>query len=91
MPLPRTRDQALTWVIQLVIEGLGADPAKVTAEARFEQDLGADSLDVAWLQSDIEDQLGVSFTPAETETLTTVGALAAAVANRLSPASAAPR
>ena len=44
---------------ELIIEGLGVDEDKVTLEATFEGDLGADSLDLFELVMAFEDEFGV--------------------------------
>ena len=51
------------------------DPAKITPEARFVDDLGADSLDSVELIMAVEEETGLSI-PEETATkLTTVGSV----------------
>ena len=44
---------------ELIIEGLGVDEDKVTLEATFEGDLGADSLDLFELVMAFEDELNI--------------------------------
>ena len=60
-------------VKKIVIEKLGVKPEEVTNEARFIDDLGADSLDTVELIMALEEQFGVEVPDEEAEKLTTVG------------------
>lgn len=44
---------------QIIIDELGVDEAKVTPEARFVDDLGADSLDTVELVMRVEEEFGI--------------------------------
>lgn len=57
----------------LIIEKLGVDAAEVTPEARFIDDLGADSLDIVELIMDLEDEFDLEIPDEEAEKLSTVG------------------
>jgi len=46
-------------VREIIVQQLGVDAAKVTAEASFVDDLGADSLDVVELVMAFEEEFGV--------------------------------
>ena len=62
-------------VKNIVVEQLGVNPEQVTREARFVDDLGADSLDSVELIMAVEEETGLSI-PEETATkLTTVGSV----------------
>ena len=45
-------------VVSIIVEKLGIDAAQVTEEARFTNDLGADSLDTVELIMEFEKELG---------------------------------
>ena len=45
-------------VKKIIVDLLGVDPDKVTPEARFREDLGADSLDLVELIMEFEEQFG---------------------------------
>lgn len=60
-------------VKKIVIEHLGVEAEKVTEDASFIDDLGADSLDVVELVMRIEEEFGVSIPDADAETIQTVG------------------
>lgn len=57
----------------IVVDKLGCDPEKVTAEASFITDLGADSLDTVELIMDFEKEFGIQIPDAEAEKIKTVG------------------
>lgn len=56
------------------VEVLSVDAAKVTKEARFAEDLDADSLDLVELVMALEEEFGVSVDEEELEGIETVGA-----------------
>lgn len=60
-------------VREIVVEQLGVKPEQVTAEAKFIEDLGADSLDVVELVMALEEEFGHEIPDEEAEKLTTVG------------------
>lgn len=59
-------------VKKIVIEHLGADAAKVTPEASFIDDLGADSLDTVELVMAFEEEFGVEIPDDAAEKILTV-------------------
>lgn len=59
----------------IIVEGTGADEAKITVEASFKEDLGLDSLDLFELVMKFEDEFGVEIPTDDLEQITTVGAL----------------
>ncbi|WP_181701813.1 acyl carrier protein [Chthonobacter albigriseus] len=60
-------------VKKIVIEHLGVDADKVTIEASFIEDLGADSLDTVELVMAFEEEFGVEIPDDAAETILTVG------------------
>ncbi|MBX3003875.1 MAG: acyl carrier protein [Anaerolineales bacterium] len=56
-----------------VVELLGVDEAKVTREARFREDLEADSLDIVELIMALEDKLSIEISDEDAQSITTVG------------------
>ncbi len=59
----------------IISEQLGVDKSKVTPEASFAGDLGADSLDSVELIMAIEDEFEIEITDEDAEKLKTVGEL----------------
>ncbi|MBM3327846.1 MAG: acyl carrier protein [Calditrichaeota bacterium] len=60
-------------VREIIVERLGVDAAKVTNEASFIDDLGADSLDTVELIMAFEEEFSIEIPDEEAEKLTTVG------------------
>lgn len=59
-------------VKKIVIEHLGVDEAKVTVEASFIDDLGADSLDTVELVMSFEEEFGIEIPDDAAEKILTV-------------------
>jgi acyl carrier protein len=59
-------------VKKIVVEHLGVEPEKVTPEASFIDDLGADSLDIVELVMALEEELNVEIPDDSAENITTV-------------------
>jgi acyl carrier protein len=68
-----SRDEVLTVMRDCAVELLKIDPAKVTEEATFADDLEADSLDVVELVMALEEKLDISIPEEELEGIKTVG------------------
>jgi len=66
-------DNAENKVKEIIINELGVDPEKVTAEASFVEDLGADSLDTVELVMAFEEEFGVDIPDEDAEQMRTVG------------------
>ena len=66
-------DSAEAKVKEIVINELGVDPEKVTHEASFVEDLGADSLDTVELVMAFEEEFGVDIPDEDAEKMRTVG------------------
>ncbi len=60
-------------VKEIIVEQLGVDASEVTEEAKFIEDLGADSLDTVELVMALEEEFNVEIPDEEAEKLTTVG------------------
>ena len=61
-----------TEVKQIVVEHLGIDESKVTPEAKFIDDLGADSLDTVELVMAFEEKFNIEIPDDAAETIQTV-------------------
>ena len=59
-------------VKEIIADKLGVDPAKVVDEARFVDDLGADSLDTVELVMALEEELGVEISNEEGQEIQSV-------------------
>ncbi|MBA2610234.1 MAG: acyl carrier protein [Actinobacteria bacterium] len=68
-----SRDEVLGVMRDAAVELLKVDPAKVTEEATFADDLEADSLDVVELVMALEEKLDISIPEEELEGIKTVG------------------
>ena len=60
-------------VKKIIVEHLGVDEAKVTDEASFIDDLGADSLDTVELVMAFGEEFGSEISDSEAEKILTVG------------------
>jgi len=60
-------------VKKMVADHLGADESKVTDEANFIDDLGADSLDTVELVMAFEEEFGSEISDSDAEKILTVG------------------
>ena len=66
-------DNVEAKVREIIINELGVEPEKVTPEASFVEDLGADSLDTVELVMAFEEEFGMEIPDEEAEKLQTVG------------------
>ena len=60
-------------VREIIINELGVEPDKVTDEASFVEDLGADSLDTVELVMAFEEEFGIDIPDEDAEQMRTVG------------------
>ena len=60
-------------VKEIIVEQLGVNPDQVTPEAKFIEDLGADSLDTVELVMAFEEEFGAEIPDEDAEQLQTVG------------------
>ncbi|MDY6876416.1 MAG: acyl carrier protein [Chloroflexota bacterium] len=70
-------------VKKIVVDLLGVEPDKVTQEARFREDLGADSLDLVELIMEFEDQFGGTISDDDAQQIKTVGGAVDYIEQRL--------
>ncbi|BCB18022.1 hypothetical protein OCUBac02_09160 [Bosea sp. ANAM02] len=66
-------------IARILVDALGVDREKVTADARLSDDLGADSLDAIEILTNIEMERDISISDTEAEAIVTVGDLASIV------------
>ena len=57
----------------IIVNQLGVDPAKIVTEARFREELGADSLDLVELIMGFEEEFGGQISDEEAQSIKTVG------------------
>lgn len=57
----------------IIVDLLGVDESKITPEARFREDLEADSLDLVELIMAFEDKFGGEISDEDAQKITTVG------------------
>ena len=62
-----------TEVKEIVVDLLGVDESKVTLDARFREDLEADSLDLVELIMAFEDKFGGEISDEDAQQITSVG------------------
>ena len=67
------REKAVDEVRAILVEQLGVDPAEVTVESSFQEDLNADSLDLVELIMEMEDRFKIKIPDEEAEKIATVG------------------
>jgi acyl carrier protein len=65
--------EVLERVTKIIVDRLGVDEAEVKLEAKFKDDLGADSLDVVELVMELEDEFDMEISDEDAEKIVTVG------------------
>jgi len=67
------RAEALTAICEVAVEVLSVDEGSVTEEARFKEDLDADSLDLVELVMGLEERFDITVPEEDLEGVATVG------------------
>ncbi len=70
-------------VKKIIVDRLEVDEDKVTPEASFKDDLGADSLDVVELVMELEDEFDMEISDEDAEKITTVGDAVAYIESKM--------
>tara|TARA_B100000315_G_C14344150_1_gene480974 strand:- start:276 stop:512 length:237 start_codon:yes stop_codon:yes gene_type:complete len=70
-------------VKEIIIDKLGVEDSKITMEAKFIEDLGADSLDTVELIMQFEEEFGIEIPDEEAEDLLSVGQAVDYITNKL--------
>ena len=68
---------------EIIIDKLGINDGKITMDAKFIDDLGADSLDTVELIMQFEEEFGIEIPDEEAEGLLSVGQAVDYIANKL--------
>jgi len=75
--------QVFEEIREIIVDLLGVDPEKVTMDARFKEDLEADSLDLVELIMALEDKFGAEISDEDAQSITTVGEAVKYIEERL--------
>jgi acyl carrier protein len=67
------KNEVFEKVKEIIVDRLGVDGTKVTIEARFREDLEADSLDLVELIMEFEDRFGGEISDEDAQAIKTVG------------------
>jgi len=62
-------------IAKVVVETLKVDRARISPASRFVEDLGADSVDMFTLLTQLEDEFGATIAEDDAEKLPTIGAV----------------
>ena len=78
-----SKDDIASKVKEITSEQLGVDESQITPEAKFVDDLGADSLDTVELVMALEEEFDLEISDEEAEKLTTVNRVVSYIEDRL--------
>jgi len=70
-------------VLDILVEQLGVQETQLTPDARLEEDLGADSLDIVEITMSVDERFNISVPDEVAEKVSTVGDLFEALADLL--------
>ena len=70
-------------VLDILVEQLGVQETQLTPDARLQEDLGADSLDIVEITMSVDERLNISVPDEVAEKVSTVGDLLQALADLL--------
>ena len=79
-----TREEIFEQVKVILVDTLSVDEEKVTMDARFQEDLETDSLDLVELVMTMEEKFGIKITDEEAAEIKTVGDAVDFVQKRIS-------
>jgi acyl carrier protein len=68
-----SRDEVFERVREVLAERLSVEESDITEEANFQEDLGADSLDLVEMIMELEDQFGIKIPDEDAQQIQTVG------------------
>ena len=75
--------ETFNTIKDIVVNKLGVDESKVTADARFIDDLGADSLDTVELIMQFEDDFNIEIPDEDAEKILSVGQAQEYISSRI--------
>ena len=78
-----TKDEIIKKVKEITSEQLGVDESQITPEAKFIDDLGADSLDIVELVMALEEEFNLEISDEEAEKLIAVQKVVDYLENRI--------
>ena len=67
------REEVVARLTKIITDRLGVEPDQIVPDATFNEDLGADSLDLVELIMGIEEEFDIEIPDEDAEKLTTVG------------------
>ena len=68
-----SRDEVFERIREVLTERLSVEESEITEEANFQEDLGADSLDLVEMIMELEDQFGIKIPDEDAQRIQTVG------------------
>jgi len=82
--MPESREAVVDTMKEVLSSELGVDAEKITADARFKEDLDADSLDLVEVVLALEEKFGIEIPDEEIAGVKTVGEAADLVISKQS-------